>query len=114
MGDRERLPILDGARVNDYENIVRSVFYKPRKADRGMLNYYRRCFQSRRSCSRGRGRSSQVRQLNACPGSRLTIGPRPQSGTSASVVCTHRATSLGSVRIRPFHCLRQRGQIVER
>jgi len=48
MGDTERLPILQGGRVNDYENIVRSVFYKPRKADRGMLGYYRRCFQSRR------------------------------------------------------------------
>jgi 2-hydroxy-6-oxonona-2,4-dienedioate hydrolase len=48
MGDRERLPILDSGRVNDYEKIVRSVFYRPRKADRTMLNYYRRCFQSRK------------------------------------------------------------------
>ena len=48
MGDQERLPIMDSGRVNDYEKIVRSVFYRPRKADRTMLNYYRRCFQSRK------------------------------------------------------------------
>jgi len=48
MGDTERLPIMDSGRVNDYEKIVRSVFYRPRKADRTMLNYYRRCFQSRK------------------------------------------------------------------
>jgi pimeloyl-ACP methyl ester carboxylesterase len=48
MGDRERLPIMDSGRVNDYEKIVRSVFYRPRKADRTMLSYYRRCFQSRK------------------------------------------------------------------
>jgi pimeloyl-ACP methyl ester carboxylesterase len=48
MGDTERLPILEGSRINDYEAIVRSVFYKPRKADRAMLGYYKRCFESRR------------------------------------------------------------------
>jgi len=48
MGDTERLPIFEGSRVNDYEAIVRAVFYKPRKADRTMLTYYKRCFQSRR------------------------------------------------------------------
>ena len=41
MGDTERLPILEGGRVDDHEHIVRSVFYKPRKADRGMLGYYK-------------------------------------------------------------------------
>lgn len=48
MGDVEHLPIMEGSRVNDYEAIVRAVFFKPRKADRTMLNYYKRCFQSRR------------------------------------------------------------------
>lgn len=48
MGDTERLPIMDGGRVNDYQAIVKAVFYKPRKADRHMLNYYKRCFQSRK------------------------------------------------------------------
>lgn len=48
MGDVEKLPILDGGRVNDYEAIIKAVFYKPRKADRTMLGYYKRCFQSRK------------------------------------------------------------------
>jgi pimeloyl-ACP methyl ester carboxylesterase len=48
MGDVERLPILDGVQRSDYAGVIRAVFHKPRKADRGLLNYYRRCFQSRR------------------------------------------------------------------
>ncbi len=48
MGDTERLPILEGGRVNDYEAIVRAVFHKPRKADRAVLDYYKRSFQSRK------------------------------------------------------------------
>jgi pimeloyl-ACP methyl ester carboxylesterase len=48
MGDTERLPILDGVQRSDAAGIIRAVFYRPRKADRGLLNYYRRCFQSRK------------------------------------------------------------------
>jgi pimeloyl-ACP methyl ester carboxylesterase len=48
MGDVERLPILDGVQRSDAAGIIRAVFYRPRKADRGLLNYYRRCFQSRK------------------------------------------------------------------
>lgn len=48
MGDVERLPILDGIQRSDYNAIVKSVFFKPHKADRGLVTYYKRCFQSRR------------------------------------------------------------------
>jgi pimeloyl-ACP methyl ester carboxylesterase len=49
MGDVERLPIMEGVRRNDYLAVVKAVFHRPRKvADRGLLNYYRRCFESRR------------------------------------------------------------------
>ena len=48
MGDVERLPILDGVQRSDVNAIIKAVFYKPRKADRGLLNYYKRCFQSRK------------------------------------------------------------------
>ena len=49
MGDVERLPIMDGVRKSDYEAIIRSVFFRPRKAaDKLLLNYYRQCFASRR------------------------------------------------------------------
>jgi pimeloyl-ACP methyl ester carboxylesterase len=48
MGDVERLPLLDGVQRSDYQAIIRSVFHKPRKADRGLLNYYKRCFESRK------------------------------------------------------------------
>src|SRR5262245_11845499 len=48
MGDVERLPLLEGVQRSDYQAVIRSVFHRPRKADRGLLNYYKRCFQSRR------------------------------------------------------------------
>ena len=48
MGDTERLPILEGVQRSDYQAVIRAVFHKPRKADRGLLNYYKRSFQSRR------------------------------------------------------------------
>ncbi|MEZ6140598.1 MAG: alpha/beta hydrolase [Zavarzinella sp.] len=48
MGDVERLPIMDGVRKNDYNQIIKSVFYTPRKADSNLLKYYKRCFESRR------------------------------------------------------------------
>jgi pimeloyl-ACP methyl ester carboxylesterase len=48
MGDVERLPILDGVQRSDYQAVIKAVFHKPRRADRGLLAYYKRCFQSRR------------------------------------------------------------------
>ncbi len=48
MGDEERLPIVDGVRRNDPRSIVESVFYDPRRADPGMLDYYQRQFANRR------------------------------------------------------------------
>lgn len=48
MGDIERMPILEGVQRSDYGSIIRSVFHRPRKADKGLLNYYKRCFQSRK------------------------------------------------------------------
>lgn len=49
MGDAEKLPIMEGNRVNDHEAIIKAVFHKPHKAaDRSLLSYYKRCFQSRK------------------------------------------------------------------
>lgn len=48
MGDVEKLPIMEGVRRSDYQAIIRAVFHKPRKADRNMLNYYKKCFEDRK------------------------------------------------------------------
>src|SRR6476646_1622480 len=48
MGDVERLPIKEGVQRSDAVAIIKAVFYRPRKADRGLLNYYKRCFESRK------------------------------------------------------------------
>ena len=48
MGDVERLPIMDGVQRSDAAAVIKAVFYRPRKADRGLLNYYKRCFLSRK------------------------------------------------------------------
>ena len=47
MGDEERLPLIEGIVRSDYQAIIKSIFYRPRKADRVMLGYYKRCFQNR-------------------------------------------------------------------
>jgi pimeloyl-ACP methyl ester carboxylesterase len=48
MGDVERLPIMEGVRGKDHEAMIKAVFYRPRKADRSLLSYYRRCFNNKR------------------------------------------------------------------
>src|SRR5262245_19781821 len=48
MGDEEKLPIMDGVVGRDALAMVRSVFYRPRLADREMLRYYKSKFTSRR------------------------------------------------------------------
>jgi pimeloyl-ACP methyl ester carboxylesterase len=48
MGDREQLPIMEGVRGRDPYAMVKSVFYKPRVADRAMLKYYQAKFPNRR------------------------------------------------------------------
>jgi pimeloyl-ACP methyl ester carboxylesterase len=48
MGDKERLPIMEGVVRGDANTMVRSVFHKPRLADRDMLRYYKSKFVSRR------------------------------------------------------------------
>lgn len=48
MGDVEKLPIMEGVRRSDYQSVVRSVFYKPRKADRNVLLYFKKCFENRK------------------------------------------------------------------
>lgn len=48
MGDEERLPIMDGVVRGDAHAMVRSVFHKPRLADRELLRYYKSKFTSRR------------------------------------------------------------------
>ncbi len=48
MGDKEQLPIIEGVVGRDAQAMVKSVFMKPRLADREMLRYYRTRFNSRR------------------------------------------------------------------
>lgn len=48
MGDKERLPIIDGVIGRDAHAMVKSVFHKPRLADREMLRYYKSRFTNRR------------------------------------------------------------------
>jgi pimeloyl-ACP methyl ester carboxylesterase len=48
MGDKERLPIMEGVIRGDANTMVRSVFYKPRIVDREMLRYYKAKFVNRR------------------------------------------------------------------
>lgn len=47
MGDRERLPIMEGVRAQDANAMVRSVFHKPRRVDREILYYYKSKFANR-------------------------------------------------------------------
>ena len=48
MGDKEQLPIMEGVVRQDAQAMVRSVFHKPRLADREMLRYYKSKFINRR------------------------------------------------------------------
>jgi len=48
MGDKEQLPIIDGVVGRDAHAMVRSVFHKPRLADREMLRYYKSKFTNRK------------------------------------------------------------------
>jgi pimeloyl-ACP methyl ester carboxylesterase len=48
MGVKEQLPIIEGVVGRDAHAMVRSVFYKPRIADRDMLRYYKSRFSSRK------------------------------------------------------------------
>jgi pimeloyl-ACP methyl ester carboxylesterase len=48
MGEKERLPIVDGVLRNDPRTIVQSVFYDPHRADPRLLLYYQRQFANRR------------------------------------------------------------------
>lgn len=48
MGDKEQLPIMEGVRAIDPYAMVRSVFYRPRVADREVLRYYKAKFPNAR------------------------------------------------------------------
>jgi pimeloyl-ACP methyl ester carboxylesterase len=48
LGDKEQLPIIEGVVGRDAQAMVRSVFHKPRLADREMLRYYKSKFNSRK------------------------------------------------------------------
>lgn len=48
MGDKERLPIMEGVIGRDAYAMVKSVFHKPRLADRELLRYYKSKFVSRK------------------------------------------------------------------
>lgn len=48
MGDKERLPIIDGVIRGDASTMVKSVFYRPRVVDRDILRYYKSKFGNRR------------------------------------------------------------------
>ncbi len=47
LGGEEKLPIVEGVRHNDFEALVRSVFYHPRFANPEMVRHYERQFASR-------------------------------------------------------------------
>jgi pimeloyl-ACP methyl ester carboxylesterase len=47
MGSEERLPIMDGARHNDYRGLVESTFHDPRLASPGIMSYYEEKFRSK-------------------------------------------------------------------
>lgn len=48
MGDKEQLPVIEGVRRGDWNAVVRSVFYRRRHADRGLVRYYREAVENRR------------------------------------------------------------------
>jgi pimeloyl-ACP methyl ester carboxylesterase len=48
MGDKEQLPIIEGVVGRDAHAMVRSVFHRPRLADREMLRYYKSKFVNRK------------------------------------------------------------------
>lgn len=48
MGDKEQLPIIEGVVGRDAHAMVRSVFHRPRLADREMLRYYKSKFTNRK------------------------------------------------------------------
>jgi pimeloyl-ACP methyl ester carboxylesterase len=48
MGDKEQLPIVEGVLGRDAQAVVKSVFHKPRVADRDMLRYFKGCFSRKR------------------------------------------------------------------
>lgn len=48
MGDKEQLPIIEGVVGRDAQAMVRSVFYRPRLADKDILRYYKSKFGNRR------------------------------------------------------------------
>jgi pimeloyl-ACP methyl ester carboxylesterase len=48
LSDEERLPVVEGVRRNDPSALVTSVFHDPRRADLGLLDYYRKQFGNRR------------------------------------------------------------------
>lgn len=48
MGNKERLPLVDGVRRNDPQSIVASVFYDPGRVDPRLLLYYQRQLVNRR------------------------------------------------------------------
>jgi pimeloyl-ACP methyl ester carboxylesterase len=47
MGSEEKLPITEGARHQNYQGLVESVFYDRRLASPGVVQYYARKFSSR-------------------------------------------------------------------
>jgi pimeloyl-ACP methyl ester carboxylesterase len=47
FGSEEKLPVVEGVRHNDFETVVRSVFYHPRFAHPGMVHYYQDRFSNK-------------------------------------------------------------------
>lgn len=48
MGDKEQLPIIEGVRRGDWNAVVRSVFFRRRHVDRGIVEYYKEAIENRR------------------------------------------------------------------
>jgi pimeloyl-ACP methyl ester carboxylesterase len=94
MGEKERLPIVDGVRRNDPRTIVESAFYDPNRADPRLLIYYQRQFANRR------WRAGLLRTIrgtvNHCVRDRLAELPQPTlvvSGREDRIVDPRHAAS---------------------
>jgi pimeloyl-ACP methyl ester carboxylesterase len=48
MGDVEQLPIMEGVRKEDWNSVVRSVFYRRRFIDREIVRYYKAAVKNRK------------------------------------------------------------------
>jgi pimeloyl-ACP methyl ester carboxylesterase len=111
LGDRERLPLVEGVRRSDVKGLVGSVFRDPRRADAGLVAYYRRQFANRRWRT---GLLRTVRgTMDHCVRDRLAEVPQPTllvSGEEDRIVDPKAAAAAARLLPRGHYlCLPQCG-----